>query len=355
MISSKLSKKGAEYIYNSIEIIGSISAGLVIGYMILAVLGFNPVSGLYYLLLGGVGNIDYLLSRATLIMMTGLAFAIPMLSGLFNIGGEGQMYIGGFIALLTAFYFKNLPLALMLGGLMGSFIGFLIGALKVIRGVNEVVSAIMLNWIFYYLIMFFITNIYYDPIAPHESVKVPRQIRLGVIKLIGMNIHTIFFLSLAFIMIAYYLLYHTKLGYEIRITGVSPRSAKYAGVNPEKITIWSMTLGGFFGGLSGALNVLGFTYYIDSLLTTMFGIGFDGIGVALMGRNNPIGIIFSSIFFSMLILGGQTMQITLNAPKEVADALSGVIIITLSLPYAYRLLLSHFKVRRLARGDRRSI
>jgi len=336
-----------EYEIFLIETVGSISAGLIVSGIILAVLGYNPIRGLSLLLLGGLRNPDYLLSRATFIMMTGLAFAIPLYAGLFNINGEGEMYIGGLVALLTAIYTGNGFLAILAGGVAGAALGLLVSALRVYRGVNEVVTAIMLNMAIYYTIIYLITSKFYDPVAPHESVKVPVSARLGTLNLVVIKIHVIFLLALAFIALSYYFLYFTKLGYEIRVSGLSPASARYAGINSNRAMINSMTFGGFFAGVGGALNVVGFMYYIDSLLTSMHGMGFDGIGVALMGRNNPLGIVLASIFFSMLILGSQRMQLLMRVPKELADALSGVIIIAFSLPYAYRMLISYLRTRRM--------
>jgi len=340
-----------EYSSTAIEVAGSVAAGIAVGGAILALLGYDPVKGLSLLILGGFRDVDYLLSRATFIMMTGLSFAIPMLAGFFNIGAEGMMYLGGLVALVVAVYTGNAAVALVLGSLAGAALGLLIAALKVFRGVNEVITAIMLNWTLHYVVIYLVTARFYDPLAPHESVKVPKGARLGVMDVAGGRLHVIFLVSLAAVALAYYLLYFTRLGYEIRVSGLSPKSAEYAGISPRRAVLNSMALGGLFAGLSGALNVLGFMYYIDNLLTSMAGMGFDGIGVALMGRNNPLGIAFSSVFFSMLILGGQTMQIVMNAPKEVADTLSGIIVIALSLPYAYRMLVSYLRTRRLVRGD----
>ena len=337
----------SEYVVIAIEVCGSIALGIGIATLLLHTLGFDPGRGMTLLLGGGFTDPDYLLSRATFIMMTGLAFSIPLMAGLFNIGGEGQMYLGGLISLLTAVYTGNLFLALIAGGIAGLALGLFIAVLRVYRGVNEVISSIMLNWALYYLTIYLITNTFYDPLAPHESIKVPQSARLGLISIGDFKLHIIFPISLIFILLAYFILYYTKIGFEIRASGLAPKAAKYAGLNPEKAMIYAMCLGGFFGGIAGSLNVLGFTYYIDTLLTTMHGMGFDGIGVALMGRGHPIGIVFSSIFFSMLIIGGQSMQMALNAPKEVADALSGIIIMALALPYAYRMALSYLRARRV--------
>ena len=348
MSSKKLGKwEFTEYEFFIIETTGSVAAGLIVSGIILAILGYNPLRGLSLLLFGGIRNPDYLLSRATFIMMTGLAFAIPMYAGLFNINGEGEMYIGGLTALLVAIYTGNGFLAILMGGFAGAALGLIISVLRVYRGVNEVVTAIMLNMAIYYMIIYLITAKLYDPVAPHESLKVPASARFGLLKLGVFRIHIIFPLALIFIAFSYYILYFTKLGYEIRVSGLSPASAKYAGIDPNKAMINSMILGGFFAGVGGALNVIGFMYYMDSMLTSMHGMGFDGIGVALMGRNNPIGIVLASIFFSMLILGSQRMQLLMRVPKELADALSGVIIIAFSLPYAYRMLISYLRTRRM--------
>ncbi len=338
-----------EYAQVALEIAGSVAAGLLVAALVLALTGYDPWRGLYIMMVGGLGDPDYLLSRASLIVLTGLAFAIPMLSSAFNIGGEGQMYVGGIAALITSLTTGSAYLSLLAGALAGAGVGYITGALRAYREVNEVITAIMLNWTFYYLSIFAITSYLYNPAAPYRSVSVPEGARLGTISLAGFELHSIFPLTVAVSILAYILVYHTRLGYRVRVSGLSPSSARYAGMNVKGIFSSSMALGGLFGGLSGALNVVAFTYYMDQLLTSMFGMGFDGIGVALMGRNHPIGIIFSSIFFSMLLLGGQRMQIAMNVPKELTDALSGVIIISLAMPYAYRMLMSYLRIRRSMR------
>ncbi len=338
-----------EYLQVVLEVIGSILAGFSVAALIMSLMGFDPLKGLYLITFGGLADPDYLLSRSSLIMMTGLAFSVPALASAFNIGGEGQMYVGGLVALAVSLYTPNPILPLASGALAGGLVGLIIGALRAYREVNEVITAIMMNWTFYYLSIYLITTYLYNPLAPYRSVSVPEGSRLATVTLGGVKLHVSFLVSIALTVAAYFLVYHTKLGYEIRVSGLSRKSAVYAGINPKRSFTLSMTLGGMFGGLSGALNVIGFTYYVDQLLTSMYGMGFDGIGVALMGRNNPIGIIFSSIFFSMLLLGGQRMQVSMNVPKELTDALSGVIIISLAMPYAYRMLISYLRVRKVGK------
>ncbi len=343
-----------DYAQVSLEITGSILAGLLVAAIILIATGYNPWKGLYIMLTGGLGDLDYLLSRASFVLLTGLAFALPMLASAFNIGGEGQMYVGGIVALIASLITKNPWIAITAGAIAGAALGFITGALRAYREVNEVITAIMLNWIFYYISIFFITSYLYNPQAPYRSVSVPKGAQLGFIEIAGIKMHLIFPLALLTSFITYFLIFHTRIGYRIRVAGLSPDSARYSGINAKMTFTNSMTLGGLFGGLSGALNVIAFTYYMDQLLTSMVGMGFDGIGVALMGRDHPIGIIFSAIFFSMLLLGGQKMQIAMNVPKELTDALSGVIIISLAMPYAYKMLMSYLKIRRMMKVAGRS-
>ncbi len=341
-----------DYLQIALELVGSVAVGFLVAALIMYLMGFDPVEGLYLITVGGLSDPDYLLSRSSLIMMTGLAFAIPALASAFNIGGEGQMYVGGLVALIVSLYVRDPVTPLLAGSVAGGLVGFLIGALRAYRDVNEVITAIMLNWTIYYLVIYLITTHFYNPLAPYRSVSVPESAQLGLIKVQGAEFHLSFPLSVIVAAGVYMLVYHTRLGYEIRVSGYSARSARYAGIDPKRTFTYSMTLGGLFGGLSGAINVIGFTHYIDQLLTSMYGMGFDGIGVALMGRNNPLGIVLSSIFFSMLLLGGQRMQVSMNVPKELTDALSGVIIISLAMPYAYRMLISYLRIRRVGRNDK---
>ena len=346
-IASKFKAKFEDYMITIIEIVASAAIGLLVGAIILHAFGYDIAKCYSIVFTKGIRDLNYLLCRASPIMMTGLAFTIPMIAGVFNIGGEGQLYIGALTSILIAHYTHNLVLAFIASAVMGAAIGALIAFLRVYRGVNEVITAIMLNWTFYYIVLYLITNVYYDPAIPHQSVPVPEDARIGFITMPWGSIRATFFIAVVFSLIAYYILKYTKVGYLLRVSGLSPKSAKYAGFNPDKAIIYSMMLGGAYAGIGGALLTLGLVPYIDSTMSIVFGQGFTGIGVALLGRNNPIGIIFSSIFFSILIIGGQMMELLTGAPPELADVLTGVIVISLALPYAYRMMISYIKTRRM--------
>ncbi|CAB49376.1 ABC transporter permease [Pyrococcus abyssi] len=317
------------------EVAISIVVAFLVGAIALLILGYHPVAVYKVLFKYGYSNVNYLLNKSTPLILTGLAFSIPAIAGVFNIGGESQLYVGAFLGLLTAYYTGNAVLAIIVGIISGGLLGLFVGFLRVYRGINEVITAIMVNWIFYYLIAYLIASRFYNPEVSHESVPVPPQARIpgGVI----------FGIAVAFSILYYYILYFTDIGFKLRVSGLSPVSARYAGFNPSKAILTSMLLGGAAAGLGGVLLVLGITYSIDDTLTAIYGLGFTGIGIGLLGRNHPIGIIFSSIFLSGLLIGGQWVELKTGAPPELADTLIGVIVLALAIPYAYRMLLKRLK------------
>jgi len=329
--------KGEEKISKVTEVLLSVFMAFTVGAVALLILGYHPGEVYYILFKYGYSNLNYLLNKSTPLIMTGLAFSIPAIAGVFNIG-ESQLYIGAFLGLLTAYYTGNSILALIVGALSGGLLGLFVGALRVYRGINEVITAIMVNWIFYYLIAYLIAAKFYNPEVSHESIPVPPEARIGSIG----GVSLIFLLAVLFAIFYYYLLYFTDVGYKLRVSGLSPASAKYAGFDPSKAIVISMFLGGVAAGLGGVLLILGITYSIDDTLTAIYGLGFTGIGIGLLGRNNPIGIIFSSIFLSGLLIGGQWVELKTRAPPELADTLIGVIVLALAIPYAYKMLIKKF-------------
>jgi len=332
-----------EYLATAIEIIASASIGFLLASIVLIVLGYDPIEAYAVLFRSALEDSHYVMARASFILLTGLAFSIPALAGLFNIGAEGQMYVGGLFALLATLYVPN-PLVGILAGILGGVAySAIAGLLRSYRNVNEVISTIMLNWISYYVVMYLILTRFANPMIPHMSRPVPELARLGDVG----GVPVIFIISVAVAIIMYVVIYYTKIGYTIRACGLNVKAAQYAGIDPKKPTVLSVLIGGGMAGLAGALNVIGFTYAIDVLLSSMHGMGFDGIGVALLGRNHPIGIIFSAIFFSALIVGSHGLQMEMGIIRELADATIGIIIVALAIPYAYRMLVSYFRIRRM--------
>lgn len=341
----------------ALEIVGSILVGVLAGVILLAATGYDPIQGMYYLLVAPLttpGGVSYVLVKPIFIILTGIAFAIPALAGVFNIGGEGQLYAGAITALAVGLATGNFVLALLGGVVAGSIVGLFIGWLKETRGANEVVTAIMLNLALFNMSLYLVTNVFGSRIYPNQSESLPKSAMLGYFFIGRVKIYYSLILSIALAVVAYFLVYHTSVGYWIRVAGASPKTAKYAGISPSSAAVLSMLVGGAFGGAAGALAVAGYAGYIDVTLSSLYGLGFAGIGVALMGRNHPIGIVFSSMFFSLLIVGGGEIERNLlgpfgYAPKELADAVSGLIIVALALPYAYRMLIARVRQARIAK------
>ncbi len=318
------------------ESVVAIFAAFLIDFILLLLIGYEPqkiIDIFTILFTTGYSDINYLLTKSSPYIATGLAFSIPMLGGVFNIGGEGQLYLGALTALVVSYLTTNSLISLIAGALAGASLGLVIVLGRVHRNINEVVSAIMLNWIMYYFVAYIVTSYIYDPYAPYQSRPVPSKATLGSAQM--------FLVSVVVAVIIYIILYYSELGYRIRVVGKSYKSAIYAGISPSKEITLSMTIGGALAGLGGALIPLGIRpHVIDNTMSALYGVGFLGIGIGLLGRNNPIGIILSSIFISGLVIGGENAERLTGVAPEVVDVIIGIIIVSLAMPTVYRLLLT---------------
>ncbi|RLF80886.1 ABC transporter permease [Thermococci archaeon] len=319
-----------------IESLIAVVVGIVVGGIILAFSGYSPVKAYVALFDGAVGS-KYgwamTLSAATPIILTALTFGIGARTGLFNIGGEGTVYFGAIAAILLTNLWGNILMGL-LGGIIAGIAWMAIPAfLKVLRGVNEVVSTIMLNWMAYFIALYIVLQKIPSPEDPNKTIAVPISARFPII-MKGSELSWAFAISVIAALITYYILWHTELGYELRVSGYNERAARYGGINPKKAVIWSFLLGGIMSGLAGATEVMGRppSYAISQGMANIYGYGFDGIGVSLVGRNHPLGIIFSGIFFGMLKAGATAMQIEAGVPLEMVRMVQGVIVVAVAIP-----------------------
>ncbi len=319
---------GLKRVYPLLESLAALIVGVIGGFIVAAALGYDPVASISLILLSGLGNLEYLFSISMPLALSALAFILPLRAGLFNIGVEGQAYIGALAAIYILSLGLGFPLPVILAPLAGALAGFLIGVLKVYRGVNEVVSSIMLNWTLFYTVSFTVSRYLRDPLIVHQSVRVDRM--LPALEAL--------ILTLAIVIAVHIILYRTTLGYHIRVMGSSPEALKYSGGSESRSIIVAMTLGGLLGGLAGTLQVYAVSGFIDVTMSAVFGTGFMGIAVGLIGRATPIGVLPASILISALIIGGHRLELRLGAPPELADVIIGVMVLALSAPYALRLL-----------------
>jgi len=319
----------------------SILIGLLFGFILLVAFNADAsVNGLVNILTTGLRNSEkfakVLYSTAPL-LMTGLAVGFAFKTGLFNIGASGQYTIGAFCALVMAIQFQQpwyvcIPAAMVGGAIWGAIPGIF----KAFFNVNEVITAIMFNWIGLFLVNLTLNNMpmmlanYWR--APYKN-KTPALAaankeailpKLGLDELMGSDYINIgIFIAVFFAIIVWVILSRTTFGYELKACGHNRNASEYAGINAKKNIVLSMMISGALAGVGGALYYLSGTaqYVIEK---TLLGMGFNGIPVALLASSNPIGTVFSAIFVSYIQVGGDALQP--EFAKEIIDIIIAAII-----------------------------
>lgn len=281
---------------------------------------------------GALGTPDAIartLNLTAILTLTGLATTIAFSSGVFNVGMEGQLYLGALatvatILVLNPYGFIALPLAAVAGMVAGALYALVPASLKAKIGVNEIVSTLLLNYVALFLVDYFAAGpIHQHGAALNITVAVPVGLRLPTLGETTLN-PSILVAILASVGMAL-LLYKTKFGFEIRMMAGNIRSARYVGVDIPRNTILGMLTSGALAGLAGSMLVLGITYAWFAGASKYY--GYLGIGVALLAQLNPIAIIFSAFFFSVLNEGGIAMQSATGVPYEVAQSIAAIIIV----------------------------
>ncbi len=312
--------------------------------------GFDPllpVAAYLRLLIGAFGSLNGIsntLVAAAPLMFGGLAVGIGLRAGLFNIGVAGQFLVGAFASavvganLASAPTAVGLPAAMLAGAVAGAAYGFIPGYLKARTGAHEVVTTIMLNNVAALLLTWAVNDLVRAPGFTFPRTGEIGQSALPV--LIGRNLHLGIILAVATIFIFRWILDRTTLGFEIRTVGLNPDAARYAGMRPVFITALTMTIAGLLAGLAGAIQMLGVIGFYAPGITA--GVGFDSIAVALLGRSDPIGILFAALLFGAFRAGAPLMQIETSVPIEVIDIIQALVILFLAADLIVRKV---FRVR----------
>jgi len=323
-----------------IESIIAVFIGFLIGAIVLLAFGYDPFEAYYWLFKGALGStygIASTLKFATPILLTALTFAVGARTGIFNIGAEGSFYFGAIAAVIFTNVWANMWFGLAMGMLLGAMWALPAAVLKVYRGVHEVISTIMLNWIGWFFVLWLIVGPYANPNDPNKTIRIPEAARMPELGY-GLSVAIIFAILAA--VLTYFLLWHTTMGFGMRASGMNERAAKYAGMSPKMAIMSSFLIGGLLSGLGGAMKIMGEgpTYAISQGGANIYGLGFDGIGVALVGRNHPLGSILAALFFGMLRAGTALMQAKAQVPLEIIKVIQGIIVITVAIPGLYDLL-----------------
>ena len=303
-----------------------------------------PLTAYAALAQGAFGDFNSVVTTLVLtapLIFAGLGVGIGFRGGLFNIGGQGQFLMGAVGSVGVAAYMQGsppviaVPAALLAGALVGALWGFVPGLLKATSGAHEVVTTIMMN----YIALASLAWIVKGPLKVAGS-NPPTTADVGVAALpilFGRGGHLGILLAFLAVPIAWFLLFRTTRGFEIRAVGVNPDAARYAGVNPKLLIVLTMSLAGMLAGLAGAITILGISHRMNTTFQTK--VGFDSITVALLGRSNPIGIMFAALLFGAMRAGASPMQINAGIPVELVDFIQALILLFLIANVVLRRLL----------------
>ena len=332
--------------YGLIPLINLVVAFMVAGLVVLLV-GENPLRAAVILVDGAFGSgqgLAYTLYYATNFIFTGLAVAVAFHGGLFNIGGEGQAYIAGLGVAAVALAFDHVlpwwltfPLAIMGAAAFGALWALIPAYLQARRGSHIVITTIMFNFIAASVMVYMLVDVLkpLGSMAPEtrgfvEGAQLPKlgwllsELGLRVRPSAPLNVS--FLLALAMAFVVWVLIWRTKLGYEIRTMGFSPKAARYAGISEARIIIVTMLISGALAGMMALNPVMGDQHKVS--LDFVSGAGFVGIAVALMGRSHPAGIVPAAILFGMLYQGGAELSFEMpNISRDMIVIIQGLVIL----------------------------
>lgn len=335
MTSSTLRARSA--VVAALGPIAAVVVALVLGGVLILVTGNDPIEayrGLVDRAFNGRRAIGETGVYSAPLILGGLAFAAAFRAGMFNIGIEGQLMIGGFAAGLVAALdlgmpkLLHIPLGLLAAVIAGGIWGLIPGVLRATRGAHEVITTIMLNYLAFRLINYLIQRAEgWLPVAAQSNGtdKALESARLPII-LDRTRLHLGFVIAIVAALALWYVFSRTTLGYKIRTVGLSGGAAAYGGISWGKTIIIAMTLSGLLAGLAGAGEAMGLH---GRMYGTQTGYGFTAIAVGLVGRNNPIAIIASGILFGALSAGAPGMQ-SAGVSKEIVSVLQGLIILAVA-------------------------
>jgi len=319
---------------------------LLLAGVVIKAMGESPWAALKLMTGGAFGSqesIGYTLYYATNFIFTGLAVAVAYHAGLFNIGAEGQAYIGGLgVGLVCLWlgawpFWLVLPLAILAGAVFGAAWAFIPAWLQARRGSHIVITTIMFNFIAAAVMTWLLVNVLIKPgqqspesreFAPNAFMPALHELLAKVgITFTSTPLNLAFVLALLAAVLVWLLVWRTRWGYAMRVAGLNPAAAVYAGIHPPRVTIWAMLLSGALAGSLGLNELMGSQHRI--LLDFPGGAGFVGIAVALMGRNHPLGIFLAAVLFGALTQGGS--QLSFDMPRinrDMVVVIQGLVILS---------------------------
>lgn len=308
----------------------SVLLALVVGGIVIACLGKNPIQGYALLFSGSLGTPQKFASSlvsACPLIFTALAAAFAYRCGVFNLGGEGQFIMGAVSAIVFLLVtgiegIAGTVLAILVGTVVGALWAALPGIMKIARGLNEMITSIMLNYVATLFMGFIYTNAFRDGGNP-QTPSVADSVMLA--KIPGFRIHTGVILAIVLGLVVAYVISKTSFGFKIRAVGLNPLASKVNGFNVKFLVMAAFVISGAIAGMGGAVELLGKQYRLMSGFGS--GFGFDGVAIALIAQLNPLASLLVAIFFGALTTGASSMQVGIMVPTAIVEIIRALIII----------------------------
>lgn len=313
----------------------AVAAALALGAIFILFLGANPVTAYAAILSGAFGNTNAIAEtvvKTTPLLLAGLGLAIAFRANMWNIGAEGQLFMGAMAATFTALMLGEslpgyviIPLQLVTGFAAGALWAFIPAILKTRLGIDEIINTIMLNYIAILLVGWIIQNPLRDPAAgfPRTSI-IPAAAQLPIL-LARTRLHTGILFALAAMVILHVVLWRTPLGFRIRSIGDNREAARACGIRVNRVIIVAMIISGGMAGIAGMVQVSGLHFRM--IQDVSGGIGFSAIAVTLLASNQPLAVIVSAFFLAALDVGANTMQYRADVPVAVVHLIQGLVIL----------------------------
>lgn len=335
-MAKKLDSKGAargmarERTLTILVPIISVLLALVVGGIVIAFLGKNPIQGYALLFSGSLGTPQKFASSlvsACPLIFTALAAAFAYRCGVFNLGGEGQFIMGAVSAIVFLLVtgiegVLGTVLAILVGTVVGALWAALPGIMKITRGLNEMITSIMLNYVATLFMGFIYTNAFRDGGNP-QTPSVADSVMLA--KIPGFRIHTGVILAIVLGLVVAYVISKTSFGFKIRAVGLNPLASRVNGFNVKFLVMAAFVISGAIAGMGGAVELLGKQYRLMSGFGS--GFGFDGVAIALIAQLNPLASLIVAIFFGALTTGASSMQVGIMVPTAIVEIIRALIII----------------------------
>lgn len=339
-----------------LTLIGCIAIALVIGAILMLAAGYNPFQGYGAMLKGALGSprcLGNTLDKSMTLCLLGLATAIGAKGGLFNVGGEGQLFVGALFSTMMGLWLCDLPsfiviiIAILSAIIAGGFYAWIPAVLKVKMGVDEVITTIMLNTVAIKLCTWLVNGPWNSPLKSITTGTdyLPANFRFAKV-IASSNMTTSFIYGAIVAFLIWYLLKKTTTGLQIKLVGENPKFAKFAGLKADNLGILSMVISGAICGLVGMFLVYGFEGHMTASCSNSY--YFDGMLVAMIMRYNPVGTIVMSFFFGIMATGATNMELMYGIPNQLYDIIFATIIFLMAAENGFSNYLENKKTQKAA-------